>query len=118
MGLTFLFLLRTGIPWTIGAVFKEQRIMYFVFFVGLVAFLCRPISALAQTGTSVIRGVVRDAKQAVVPGASVIIVNQDTRKYGATRRVPITLERCRVDLTRFPSRSQGSKSGPQSSNFK
>src|SRR5262249_42269370 len=59
--------------------FNQQRVACFVSLVGLVVFLFRPTSGLAQTGTSVIRGVVRDAKQAVVPDAHVVLVNQDTK---------------------------------------
>lgn len=46
--------------------------------VGLLALLITSASALAQTGTGVIRGVIRDANQAVVPGASVTISNDRT----------------------------------------
>ena len=37
----------------------------------IILLLLISIPALAQTGTGVIRGVVRDANQAVVPGAAV-----------------------------------------------
>ncbi len=44
----------------------------------LIGILMVSTPALAQTGTGVIRGVVRDANQAVVPGAIVTITNERT----------------------------------------
>src|SRR5690349_17836740 len=49
-----------------------------VILIGLIAMLLVSTPALAQTGSAVIRGVVRDANQAVVPGASVTITNERT----------------------------------------
>src|SRR5262245_22429101 len=44
----------------------------------LIGILVASIPVLAQTGRGVIRGVVRDANQAVVPGANVTITNDRT----------------------------------------
>ena len=60
------------------SVIKAKRIVCFIGMIGLVALLLVPTEAVAQTGTGVIRGVVRDANQAVVPGAIVTITNERT----------------------------------------
>ena len=60
------------------SVIKAKGIVCFIGMIGLVALLLVPTEALAQTGTGVIRGVVRDANQAVVPGAIVTITNERT----------------------------------------
>ena len=77
----------------------------------IILLLLISIPALAQTGTGVIRGVVRDANQAVVPGAAVTATSQETNlEYkaqsnevgiyylGSVPRGPYTLH---VELTGF-----------------
>jgi hypothetical protein len=79
--------------------------------IGLITFLLTPAPILAQTGTAVIRGVVRDANQAVVPGASVTVTSRETSisvktqtsevgiyYVGGLRRGPYTVN---VELTGF-----------------
>lgn len=61
-----------------AAVPKIKRIIGIVCLSSLIAFLLAATPALAQTGSGVIRGVVRDANQAVVPGAAVSITNERT----------------------------------------
>ena len=50
--------------------------------ISLIGILVVSTPVLAQTGRGVIRGVVRDAKQAVVPGANVTITNERLGEYG------------------------------------
>ncbi|MEW5976842.1 MAG: TonB-dependent receptor [Acidobacteriota bacterium] len=59
--------IRARKPWTLG-----------VSSAVVLALLLAPVDLLAQTGTGTIRGVVRDANQAVVPGATVRLTNEQT----------------------------------------
>ena len=83
----------------------------------LIGILIVSTPVLAQTGSGVIRGVVRDANQAVVPGASVTITNERTgveQKTQTTKKGFTISALFRLDLTLYPSNSLDLRSGQPS----
>jgi Carboxypeptidase regulatory-like domain len=75
--------------------------------VGLAGFILAVPDGWAQTGTGSVAGVVRDAKQAVVPGAEVTVVNEQTNVSRATttneagvyKVAPLTLGQYRLTVS-------------------
>lgn len=83
---------------------RKKRFTMRCLLAGLMVLAVTPDLAFAQSGTGIIRGTVRDAKEAVVPGAEVTLTNTETnvsRKsqtsevgiyyFGAIPRGPYTL---------------------------